>query len=123
MIGKKLINFVKDSGISPSGCGRMYVESYATLPGGFRLPIAVVLERISYYENEVVTDPIADHSWLQAAGEEIVRDSMVAGEILSTNTSVQQSENVVVLCGAYRCREMIGSIQNEETFTDYGKRN
>ncbi len=120
-LGKKLINFKKDSGISPPGCGRMYVERYATLPGGFRLPIAVVLERITYHEE--CPQQSDDFSWLHNAGVRIVQEDMIAGEILSKNVSLQPSDGVAMLYGAYRCREMIGYIQNEETFTDYGKRN
>lgn len=124
LVGKKLINFEKDSGISPAGCGRMYLESYATLPGGFRLPLAFVQERITYYEESYQQEQDADSlSWLQAAGEEIIRSEMIAGNILSSSTSLAMEDGVSCLSGFYRCREMIGRVHNEEAFTDYGKRN
>lgn len=124
LIGKKLINFEKDSGISPAGCGRMYLESYATLPGGFRLPLAVVLERITHYEESYQQEQDADGlSWMQEAGTEIVRSEMIAGDILSSSTSLVMEDGASYLLGFYRCREMIGRVHNEEAFTDYGKRN
>ena len=122
LIGKKLINFEKDSGISPAGCGRMYVESYATLPGGFRLPVAVVLERITYYAEVAQTAREDELSWLNKAGEAIAMSDMIAGEIMTSNSSVHVLDDTAVLRGMYRCREMIGRIHNEEIFTEYGKR-
>ena len=122
LIGKKLINFQKDSGISPVGCGRMYVESYATLPGGFRLPVAVVLERITYYEEAAQTAREDELSWLNNAGEAITKSDMIAGEITTSNSLVHVLDDTAILRGTYRCREMIGRIHNEEIFTEYGKR-
>jgi sporulation protein YqfD len=122
LIGKKLINFQKDSGISPVGCGRMYVESYATLPGGFRLPVAVVLERITYYEEAAQTAGKDELSWLNNAGEAITKSNMIAGEITTSNSFVHVLDDTAILRGMYRCREMIGRIHNEEIFTEYGKR-
>lgn len=122
-IGKKLINFEKDSGISPAGCGRMYLESYATLPGGFQLPLAFIQERITYYETVPAPEQKEDSfAWMQEAGSEIVCGQMVAGEVLSSSTSLQLAEGACNLTSAYRCREMIGCVHNEEIFTDYGKR-
>ncbi len=124
LIGKKLINFHKDSGISPMGCGRMYSESYATLPGGFRLPLAFVWEQITYYEQLPCQDEDEDRFlWLQQAGQEIIHSEMIAGQILQSDTEILIQDDVSCLYGTYRCREMIGRIRNEEALTDYGERN
>ena len=62
-IGKKLINLFKDSGISDTSCVKMYTEEYLTLPGGFRLPIALVTQRCIYYAPCDTWDPNWD-SWI-----------------------------------------------------------
>ena len=41
-IGKKSVNFSNDSGILHGTCVKMRTVDYLTLPGGFRLPVALV---------------------------------------------------------------------------------
>ena len=49
-IGKNLINFFSDSGISSSSCVKMYSKQYVTLPGGFLLPVALITQTRIFYE-------------------------------------------------------------------------
>lgn len=119
-IGKKLINFVKDSGISPYGCVKMYDRKYLTLPGGFQLPVALVCEEQIFYETECAATP-SDCSWLDEAAKQYVLSQMSAGQILRTQTEVTQTDNLYTLLGAYACREQIGENRIEEILKTDGK--
>ena len=66
LLGKKRIFFWKGSGISDAGCGRMYKQYNFTLPGGFRLPIALCVDT---YQHSSLRDGNAE----VAAFEEYAR--------------------------------------------------
>ena len=118
LVGKKLINFGKDSGISDSECVRMYEERYLTLPGGFRLPIALVKERIfSYSLATQVLDNADDYAWVGSAAKDYLYSQMLSGEILRSNSSAEIGDGVYIHYGAYQCREIIGRTHSEEKMT------
>ena len=124
IVGKKRINFYKDSGICDTGCDKMYKEYYVTLPGGFRLPIAFTIERLSFFENSTVTVlGLEATNALRQWSEDYLRKEMVAGKILSAQTYTQQNEKLFVITGIYRCLEMIGRLQQEEIVGNYGESN
>ena len=120
LVGKKLINFYKDSGIYDATCAKIYEQNYITLPGGFALPVALITETWTYYETEAVACKADEFSWTHYAAEEYLLDQMVAGEIVSTDTSMQITGDLCLLQGRYICVEMIGQIKNEETIDEYG---
>lgn len=120
LVGKKLINFYKDSGIYDATCAKIYEQNYITLPGGFTLPVALITETWTYYETEAVACKADEFSWTHYAAEEYLLDQMVAGEIVSTDTSMQITGDLCLLQGHYICVEMIGQIKNEETIDEYG---
>ena len=122
IVGKKRINFYKDSGICDTGCDKMYKEYYVTLPGGFRLPLALSIERLSYFETdtEIVMGSEAEETLRQLSDNYLCQE-MVAGQILSAQTYIQQEESFLMLTGIYRCLEMIGRLQQEEIAGNYGK--
>lgn len=122
IVGKKQINFCKDSGISDATCDRMYLEYYVTLPGGFRLPFAVAKETRLYYESVPEAESAEDvQALLCNFAADYLTGQMVAGQILSKEESITQSDGVFRLTGNYACREMIGREQAEEIITPYGK--
>lgn len=122
IVGKNQINFCKDSGISDTTCDRMYVEYYVTLPGGFRLPFAVAKETRLYYESVPETPSAEDAAaLLRDFADGYLTGQMVAGQILSKEETVTESEGIFRLIGNYACREMIGREQQEEIITPYGK--
>ena len=112
IIGKKRINLWKDSGIWDTTCGRMYEEYYITLPGGFRLPVAIAKE--TYIFREVVTWSEEDPQGLRQFAEHCVQQQMIAGRILDASITVDTSETSLHLNGSFLCREMIGRIQQEK---------
>ena len=113
IIGKNRINFPNSSGISDTGCVRIYEERYVTLPGGFVLPIAIVTEEYISYETA---------SSVHTAPEDVVipymktylQSQMVAGQILSSSYVVTRTEGVYRVDAIYGCCEMIGISQPEE---------
>ena len=115
LIGKKLIKFYKDSGISDSSCVKMYEEDYLTLPGGFQLPIALVRETTIYHSMQHVVTADADtFSWMETAAENYLQTQMVAGQILSQDSALALQDDYCLFTGKYACLEMIGKVRNEE---------
>lgn len=112
LLGKKRINFGKDSGILDTTCGRMYSQHYVTLPGGFRLPLALCVETYTMWETEPGSAalPQAERILGEFAGT-YLKSQMVAGTILERFQSVQPGEGVFRLTGRYVCTEMIGREQ------------
>lgn len=120
-IGKNIINFSKDSGISPPGCVKMYSRKFLTLPGGFQLPVAIVCQELHDYETFENAYAEIDTQWINQMAEQYVLQEMTAGEILIKNSSVQELEDYYVLKGVYACREQIGIPKIEEIVNNDGK--
>ena len=118
ILGKKQIKLYKDSGISDAGCVKMYKQCYLTLPGNFRLPIAIAKETLIFYDIE---DRIAQEETLFTLASDIgtayLREHMLAGEILSSSYAMKTDEAAFKLKGSYSCREMIGEVYSEEIVT------
>lgn len=112
IIGKKRINFYKGSGISDATCDKMYEESYVTLPGGFRLPIIIVTESWTYYEDDRVTLPEPS---LSNFADRYLRELMIAGTVVSRSEQGSTENGIYTFHGNYACTEMIGQVRNEET--------
>lgn len=109
LFGKKRINLWKDSGISPVTCGRIYEEYYLTLPGGFVLPVGVTVETVTSWETGKATlDPEQAVASLAEFARRTVTERMIAGRILSQETSFGQEVGRYTLEGNFLCTEMIG---------------
>ena len=122
ILGKKRINFLKDSGISDTTCGRMYEEYYITLPGGFRLPVKVGVETLTFWSGnlrEIAPEEVKPS--MTAFAERTVLRQTVAGKILSGQTAVTSEEGRFLLTGRFFCEEMIGRFITEEIGETNGK--
>jgi sporulation protein YqfD len=122
IIGKKQINFCKDSGISDSSCDKMYLVNYMTLPGGFELPVALVTEVWTWYETtpgqiseETAGQILSDFSGHYLTG------IMTAGQIQQREEVLRWQDGFCCLQGRYACAEMIGKSRLEENLNDYGE--
>lgn len=114
LIGKKRINLWKDSRISHGSCGRMYEEYYVSLPGGFRLPLAVCVDRRQTYTLTETTVPEKDaNEQLQQFSQGYLLRQMVAGQILNKQHTFSSAEGLFRLESQYTCEEMIGKEQWE----------
>ena len=117
-IGKKLINFSKDSGIPDTTCVKIQKETMLRLPGGFSLPVALIREDLSV--SEIKRIQIEDIDWLSQFANSYLTSQMVAGRILSADESLAVSDGSVYLYGSYNCTEMIGKNKQEGISTAYG---
>ncbi len=115
LVGKNRINLWKGSGIWEGSCGRMYEEYYITLPGGFRLPVALVKEVYTAYDTgDGNGDSQESEMLLSGFAEAILRERMLAGTILDRETDFRQYGDGFFLKGSYLCTEMIGRERIEQ---------
>ena len=122
IIGKKRINFYKDSGILGTTCDKMSTVNYLTLPGGFVLPIGLVREKWIWYETEnCASAEDREEKILTDFAEAYLDQQMLAGRILDQEHELTGGDGVLRLRSSYACIEMIGREQNEEILVDYGK--
>ena len=122
IIGKKQINFFQDSGISTPGCDKMYSVNYLTLPGGFRLPLALVIQtEICYDLSPHRVDEDEASRWLSHYSDRYLTGQMIAGEIRRKAERFEQSDGGMILQAYYECLEMIGQTRVEEILHDYGE--
>ncbi len=121
IIGKKRINFEKDSGISGGSCAKIASDYHLILPGGFALPVTVQVQTVLSYNEEPIE--IDAQEFLPAFARRFVTRQMVAGSIESAGHVFTQLTGAVRLDGVYSCYEMIGTEHKEENLLDYGKNN
>lgn len=115
LLGKKRINLWKNSGIPVISCGRMYEEYYITLPGGFRLPAAVCLERfLPYKEVPASASDGEQEADLSAYAASYLIRQMSAGQILQEKTEFTHADGIIILESSYECWEMIGRVRLEQ---------
>jgi similar to stage IV sporulation protein len=120
IIGKKQINFYKDSGISGASCAKIYEQKYITLPGGFQLPVSIVCEQRIYYDT--VSAPQLDSQiYLQKFARQYVLSQTLAGRIEYTQEFFTDAEGYTRLDGFYGCLENLGVVRMEESVPNYGK--
>ncbi len=115
LIGKKRINFWKDSGILEGSCGRMYEEYYITLPGGFSLPIALCVDSYQVYETQPVSVlPEDAERAMSVYAKRHVIGQTIAGTISEESYSITEINGLFRLDGNYICTEMIGRERQEK---------
>lgn len=122
IIGKKRINFYKDSGILDTSCDKMYTSYVLTLPGGFALPVSLLVEEEVYRAVQPVDTQTMDVDEVaRECAQSYLLQHMISGRILSSEITEGSEDGVYVLQGQYRCTEMIGRRRNEEIIQSNGK--
>ena len=122
LLGKKRINLWKGSGISDPTCGRMYEEYYITLPGGFRLPVALSRETLTQWETSPALRTSEELEFgMKAFARNTVLGSMVAGKILREEQILLEGTEGFSLVSRFLCEEMIGRVITEEIGETNGK--
>ncbi len=121
IIGKKRINFAKDSGISGGSCAKIVLDYDLVLPGGFCLPVSLEVQKIISYEQEPGT--AEGQAVLKAFALRYLQQQMVAGGIRGAGEVFSSLDGTCRLDGVYSCYEMIGIDRKEENVLDYGKSN
>jgi sporulation protein YqfD len=122
IIGKKRINLSKDSGISYTSCDKIRDEYVLTLPGGFALPVTLLVDTYFHWDAQSIRTEGMESSVLsENTAKEYLVESMIAGEILDVVLAEEFGENVYILEGNFLCSEMIARERNEEILEEYGK--
>ncbi len=120
IIGKKRINFAKDSGILGTGCAKIESEYYMTLPGGFQMPVGVIVEQFISYDTETAAaenpEPV-----LRDFAKTYLQQKMTAGKIEHSAEVFTELADAYRLDGSYSCYEMLGISRIEENLNRYGK--
>lgn len=122
LIGKKRVNLCKDSGIWDASCDRINKECRLTLPGGYRLPLALEIETITPNSVEsVIMSASQAEQILRDAAQTYLCGQMIAGKITSANESIKSVSGSIRLSGIYNSIEMIGREHFEKNGDQYGK--
>ena len=112
----------KGSGISTGTCVKIYAEEYITLPGGFRLPVSIIREKIIYTHSQPEKEDNRDSfGWMREHGRHYIDGQMIAGQILYQQELVQLSPDAGIYKARYVCLESIGKEKFEEIIKQYGE--
>ena len=122
-IGKILINFFKDSGISGTGCVKMYSEYTLMVHKSFPLPVSLIVTEEITYDTEAALHNEEAFMWVPDLVDGYLYDQMIAGRILERKYEDTLTEELYCYQIDYACREMIGRPINEVKVTNDGKRN
>ena len=107
-IGKRRIKIFGNSRIYDADCDKMISRRNITLPGGHKLPIAVMIERQhSYNVGEMQISADSANRILQAYAEDSVSQQLCAGRVLSYDRKLQKAEGCHLLDAMFVCHEMI----------------
>ena len=92
------------------------------LPGGFRLPVSVAVEELTYYDTgNTSLDEASAGNILSSFSEDYLSNQMTGGQILSGETSIAANDTGFFLTGQYSCLEMIGRPYAEKLGDNYGE--
>ena len=89
----------------------MYRQYNFTVPGGFRLPIALCVDT---YQHCSLENGKAKVSSLGKFARQYLKTQMVAGQILRETQRIVPSGDVLRLKGSYVCIEAIGKVKPEQ---------
>lgn len=109
IFGKNRINLYSDSGILDTTCGRMRMVYQVCLPGGWKLPVSLVVETYEASNLQEVSRDVEDTQvLLQEEALRYLNQQMVAGSVLQSEGVLDLSDGAYLLTGTYQCRELIG---------------
>ena len=123
-IGKNRINLYKGSGIYDGSCVKMETRYQLTLPGGFKLPVVLIPERLKvcYLENSLQNqDSLNLSSRLSAFIQSQLLSDGVARSIVDAQEQYIAKEGIAVFDAVYECIEMIGREQMVQIGDFHGK--
>lgn len=105
-IGKKRINFYKNSGISDGDCDTIYKIYDLAIPGVFRLPVSLVRETAA--ESTLsVQSPNAD-TLAQTLHETLQRRIGPEGEVLESHLTQNEQNGLLTVTLRAECEQEIG---------------
>lgn len=103
-LGRFRIKISGSSRICEAGCDKMITREVLTLPGGFTFPVVLITETYEASQTETCTLSREEAlSILSGYGTSSVSESMIAGEILSSDTNLSVSGGRYNLEASYAC--------------------
>ena len=122
LVGKKRINLSKGSGISYTGCDKIYENYYLTFPGGFVLPLAMETERTVVHKTlDYSQDKASVQNLLSEQIDRYLLDQTVSGTIQGRFLQFEDEISLGRLVARYNCVEMIGRERIGEMNIQYGE--
>ena len=110
--GKKRINLYKGSGIYDGSCGKMETRYQLTLPGGFKLPVILIVQCFTECNLDNSVQEQQDLSArLSACLRSRLLETTVACSVLDAQERLITGDEIAVLDAVYDCVEMIGREQ------------
>ena len=113
-IGKKLLKFNNSSGIYGGSCAKIRTEYSLSLPGGFVLPVSIVKETVTKFDQDDNYTLNNCESRLELYCREHICDSMIAGFIKAETAKNTVHTDTVELRGDYVCYELISRRKPED---------
>ena len=108
LIGKKRLNFYRNSSICPAACDKINSRWECKIEGLFSLPVALLRERtVSCAETEQPRDRNALRRTLEQQLHTQLADAVAGGTIEQETYSCSESEGRIVVCLRARCSEDI----------------
>lgn len=105
-LGRKRINLWGNSRILPAEYDKITEVRPLTLPGGYVLPVALVIQRGQ--ARQMVSAPLQNpEEALEDFGRHYVQTQMLAGRILGAETELRSGSDAYFFSGVYTCEEMI----------------
>ena len=117
VVGRKRINLSGNSGISDASCDKMTERKALTLPGGFSLPVTLVVETYRPYEAVQTQVPQAQaQAALCEYAQRSVLGDMIAGKILGQEPAFREASGLFWMDMTCACQEMIARQRPAELF-------
>lgn len=117
VVGRKRINLSGNSGISDASCDKMTERKALTLPGGFSLPVTLVVETYRPYEAVQTQVPQAQaQAVLCEYAQRSVLGDMIAGKILGQEPAFREASGLFWMDMTCACQEMIARQRPAELF-------
>ena len=114
LVGKKRLNFYKNSSFCPADCDKINLIWELRIPGLFAFPLALVRERTALRGLEEQTrDCNALRRSLEQQLHERLLEAVAEGEIESEHYSCAVSDGRVTVCLRARCSENIAKEQRK----------
>lgn len=107
IIGRKRINFSRNSSILGASCDKM-VDSIQLRLFGYEFPVCLQREIYrEYCTSELTVDPQTAENRLRTAWTELVHSDMLAGRIENTQSTCIENGGLYILRGESLCHELI----------------
>ena len=113
-MGKNTYKLYNESGIISTECIKDYDKYSITLPGGFEIPVYIIVETVQYYNYTNLNTCDESHPWLVERADDYLISHMIAGTIIKRDEILDCGFGCCNYSIVYSCNEMIGQSKIEE---------